>query len=205
MVWGPVTVDLLASEADLYSQLTTEAWGADGTVTSYAYDDNGSMTNKLVLSSGGATHEQHQYTYTLENRLSSAVITKYEGGDGIITTSSYVYNQNGVRVQSDSTTTVNGVVVTDDTKTFLIDADNPTGYAQVFEELPALGASPTVSYTIGDDVISQATQHPTPDTLHFLYDGHGSTRQLTDSSGAVTDCYAYDAYGVSLNAEPSTL
>ena len=55
------------------------------------------------------------------------------------------------------------------------------------------------SYAIGDDVLSQSV----PSSLslqpsYFLYDGHGSTRQLTDASGAVTAQYTYDAYGVML-------
>jgi len=38
--------------------------------------------------------------------------------------------------------------------------------------------------------IIQATQ-----TSYHIYDGHGSTRALTDPNGAVTDTYDYDAFG----------
>ena len=66
------------------------------------------------------------------------------------------------------------------------------------------------SYTIGDDVLSQSVhttivdpQLPTGSITYqqdsyFLYDGHGSTRQLANAQGSVTAQYAYDAYGVML-------
>ena len=38
-----------------------------------------------------------------------------------------------------------------------------------------------------------------------MYDGHGSTRLLTDSSGNITDRMSYDAYGSMLGGNPSTL
>jgi len=49
------------------------------------------------------------------------------------------------------------------------------------------------SYILGNDVLAQAKDSPTPQYL--LYDGHGSVRQLTNSSGAVVESYSYDAYG----------
>ncbi|MCK4790603.1 MAG: RHS repeat-associated core domain-containing protein, partial [Desulfobacteraceae bacterium] len=76
---------------------------------------------------------------------------------------------------------------------------NPTGYAQVFEELDA-GYTPTMTYTIGDDVLTQANDDDT-EIRHLMYDGHGSTRLLTDDNGDIKATYAYDAYG---NAEGFT-
>jgi RHS repeat-associated protein len=38
----------------------------------------------------------------------------------------------------------------------------------------------------------------------YGYDGHGSVRQLTDSSGAVTDTFAYDAFGILLKRAGAT-
>lgn len=140
----------MANEADLYTQLDTETWGEDRTVTSYAYDANGSMTNKTVLSAGGATNEIHDFTYNLEKRLVSSVITRYEGAQEIVTTSNYAYNQSGIRVRADSAIAVDGVPEVDSSKIFLVDSFNPTGFAQVLEERPAIGAPPTLSYTIGD-------------------------------------------------------
>ena len=41
-------------------------------------------------------------------------------------------------------------------------------------------------------------------TYTYHYDGLGSTRQLTDYSGATTDAYAYDAWGVTLSQSGAT-
>jgi len=54
----------------------------------------------------------------------------------------------------------------------------------------------------GDDLLSQ--QRGT-DLSIYQYDGLGSTRQLTDSSGAVTDSYFYDAFGVTLASTGTTV
>ena len=69
----------------------------------------------------------------------------------------------------------------------------------MLEETSSLGGDIVRSYTIGDDVLSQTV---TGVTSHLLYDGHGSTRQLADSNGAVTANYAYDAYGKMLGGNP---
>lgn len=79
----------------------------------------------------------------------------------------------------------------------LKEPQNPTGYAQVVEELQknAQGNFPVVrSYTWGTQVISKLeTASSTPSFYGF--DGHGSVRYLTDNTGAVTDTYDYDAFG----------
>ena len=41
-------------------------------------------------------------------------------------------------------------------------------------------------------------------TSFYAYDGHGSVRQLTDSAGAVTDAYTYDAFGALIAQAGST-
>ena len=68
------------------------------------------------------------------------------------------------------------------------------------EEKNAAGAV-VKTYTIGDDVITQASS---TSIEHLLYDGHGSTRQLVDSSENVTATYSYDAYGNLLGGNPGT-
>ncbi len=85
--------------------------------------------------------------------------------------------------------TVGGV-----TTRYLVDTHNLTGYAQVVEE--SQGGAVTRQYTYGHDLISQrqvigGNWH----VSYYSYDGHGSVRQLTDASGAVTDSYTYDAFG----------
>ncbi len=68
-----------------------------------------------------------------------------------------------------------------------------------------VGADVT-TYVIGDDVLAQATGTGATNVQYLLYDGHGSTRQLSDSAGAITsgESYSYDAYGVMLGGERTT-
>ncbi len=81
-----------------------------------------------------------------------------------------------------------------------VDHRNPTGYAQVLEEMH--GDMVVKSYTIGHDVFLEAVV--ANQTRRLLKDGHGSTRQLVDATGAVissngtAQVFAYDAYGVPL-------
>jgi hypothetical protein len=63
---------------------------------------------------------------------------------------------------------------------------------QIFEESPSIGA--TVSYVLGGH-----TQSKEGSISHLLPDGHGSTRQLTDGTGGITEKYKYDAYGKGLD------
>ena len=83
----------------------------------------------------------------------------------------YKYNADGIRVQKiddpDGAAT---------TTTYLIDAYNHTGYAQVLEES---GAN-LKTYTIGDDILTQAIDDGVG--RHLLYDGHGSTTFAGDRS-----------------------
>jgi RHS repeat-associated protein len=76
-----------------------------------------------------------------------------------------------------------------------VDTNNHTGYSQVLEE--KVNGSLTKVYTYGLDLISQDHIGQTG-LRYFGYDGLGSTRNLTDSNGVVTDTYKTDAYGVEL-------
>ena len=79
----------------------------------------------------------------------------------------------------------------------------------MLEETTDNGATLTrIQYTLGDDVISQTVSTwdgvdtwNAAGTQYLLYDGHGSTRQLADSTGAIVSGqeYSYDGYGVMLS------
>jgi RHS repeat-associated protein len=157
-------------------QLLAETNGT--AITTYQYDGNGSLTRQTNLT----TQAGYTYSYDARNRLSSVTSAG--------ATTGYVYNQDGIRVRS-----ISGVV----TNYSLIDANNPTGYAQVLEEGTTPG-SPSMSYVNGGDVIAQAPNGGSPQYL--LYDGHGSTRQTVTPSGANlvigSQQYNYDAYGQTL-------
>jgi RHS repeat-associated protein len=133
------------------------------------YDSNGN-----TLTTGGKV-----FTYDSENRLKSmnggAVTLLYDGG--------------GNRVAK----TVGGV-----TTRYLVDDLNPTGYAQVVEEV--VNGAVQREYTYGLQRISENQVVNNAWTPSFYgYDGFGSVRQLTNASGAITDKYDYDAFGNLLN------
>jgi RHS repeat-associated protein len=88
--------------------------------------------------------------------------------------------------------------------TFLVDPQNPTGYAQVVQENynGSTSANRELNrvFVYGLGRISQlrsyvANNQNQTQTSYYVYDGHGSTRALTDPTGAVTDTYDYDAFG----------
>jgi RHS repeat-associated protein/uncharacterized repeat protein (TIGR01451 family) len=111
--------------------------------------------------------------YDFENRLVQA------GGVSI------VYDGDGNRVKEN----VAGV-----TTSFLVADKNPSGYPKVLDELQ--GGSVTRTYTYGLDLINEhQTLAGTLTTSFYGFDGHGSVRFLTDSTGATTDTYDYDAFG----------
>jgi RHS repeat-associated protein len=89
-----------------------------------------------------------------------------------------------------------------------VDTLNPTGYAQVLDELQSNAVAR--SYTWGLQLVSEsqlvaATPPANPwQTSWYGFDGHGSVRYLTSSTGAVTDTYDYDAFGNLINSTGST-
>ena len=76
--------------------------------------------------------------------------------------------------------------------------DSNRAYAQVIEEADNLSGL-TRLYLHGDDLISQSrisgNDVSTAQSDTYLYDGLGSVRTLTDSTGAITDTYTYEAFG----------
>lgn len=149
------------------------SYNANDELSSDNYDANGSTTN-----SSGNT-----YAYDVENHL-----TNYNNGSA-----TYVFDGDGDRVRK----TVSGV-----TTYYLVDDNNPSGYAQVLEELSTVGSTPTRLYTYGLNLISQRQSNGT--TSFYGYDGTGNTRFLTSSSGTISDTYTYDAFGDLISSVGST-
>jgi RHS repeat-associated protein len=105
-----------------------------------------------------------------------------------------VYDGDGNRVSE----TVAGV-----TTRYLVDDVNPTGYAQVVDEL--VNGSVTRTYAYGLQRISENQLIGGMWTPSFYsYDGHGSVRFLTNANASVTDTYEYDAFGNLLSSTGST-
>jgi RHS repeat-associated protein len=132
----------------------------DDRISSDVFDNNGNTTQ-----SNGVT-----YTYEFEDRLV-----------GTSTGVQITYDGDGNRVSE----TAGGV-----TTKFLVDEHNPTGYAQVAEEI--VGGALTVQYTHG---LLRISQRRSGTVSYYGYDGGASVRQLFDNTGTVTDTYAYDAFG----------
>jgi RHS repeat-associated protein len=148
--------------------ISSGAWSfnADDGISSESYDANGN-----VIASGGKS-----FAYDSQNHLVSM-----NGGAVQI-----LYDGDGNRVAKSA----NGLVTR-----YLVDDLNPTGYAQVVEELNGAGVVQR-QYTYGLQRISQNQLINNTWTESFYgYDGGGNVRNLTDSAGAVTDTYAYDAFG----------
>jgi RHS repeat-associated protein len=158
-----------------------------------SYTPNGSTVSSPRLA---AVHPQlaGTDTYDFEERL---IVRARADGSTINVT----YDADGNRLAKNILNAVGQPV---SSTTWLVDTNNLTGYAQVFEQrVNVSGAVPSTTlrtYTYGSDLISQATSlNAQPATVHyFTYDGHGSTRELTDATGAATDRYDYDAFGVLL-------
>ena len=84
-------------------QLISETSSTKG-LTEYQYDTNGS----LIFKANQAQDEVYSYTYNLNNRLSSATITRMEGPSLVDISSNYLYNQSGIRVLANTSTKVDG-------------------------------------------------------------------------------------------------
>jgi RHS repeat-associated protein len=107
---------------------------------------------------------------------------------------SLVYDGDGNRVKE----TVAGVATS-----YLVADQNLTGYAQVLDELKAGAVSRT--FSSGLSLINERQSIAGASTASFYgFDGHGSVRFLTSSTGSVTDTYDYDAFGSLISSTGST-
>jgi RHS repeat-associated protein len=135
----------------------------------YYYDDNGNLFSKTEA---GDANNTVVYTWDQRNRL---VTVSEPGGDTY-----YEYNGDGNRVSM----TRNGVT------TRYIN-DEARGLVQVLAETDVNGVTQK-SYTYGNDLISMETAYS---KSYYHYDGLGSVRNLTNSTGAVAASYVYDGFG----------
>jgi RHS repeat-associated protein len=215
-------VEKLDSNGDsVVEQTTTYAYGPNArlsTPTDLYGGDGTQQTVKTVHQDGltGTVLARDTYEYNLQGRMSQTRTNS--DGDGFDDKKfDYMYDDNGVRVRQAETTDSNDDGISDSTTrtAYLNDGNNPTGYSQVLEEKSVdasgnVNSYPTKTYTLGSDVIAQ---YASGDLLYLLYDGHGSTRLLTDAYGSVyrswvlqggqyvyvPQAFRYDAFGVRLD------
>ncbi len=146
----------------------------------YTFDDNGNTLSKTIDSDVTTT-----YTYDAKQKLIAASILE----SGTTKNLNYRYNVDGIRTQK-----VDDGVVTN----FLVDMNRD--YAQVIAETDTSNTV-AVEYIFGDDLLAQ---NRSGTLSNYHYDGLGSTRALTDSTGSVSDEYFYDAFGELLASSGST-
>ncbi len=86
---------------------------------------------------------------------------------------------------------------------YLVDDQNPTGYAQVLAEFNTLSNAPSVFHTWGLTLIS--SKRISGNLTYFGYDGPGSIRYVLDHPAAATilSAFDYDAYGNLLAGAPT--
>ena len=173
------------------TQMETDTRGT--TTTTYVYDDNDRLTSETAV---GAAPSTTSYTYDNNGntltRVADGVTTTYayDSRNHLINLNmgqvTYRYDASGIRMSE----TAAGL-----TTNYLVDPNRD--YAQVIEESFDLSAEAEVRYTYGDDLIAQhrRTGPTTTESRTFHYDGLGSTRLLTDTTGATTDTYAFTAFG----------
>jgi RHS repeat-associated protein len=84
-----------------------------------------------------------------------------------------------------------------------VDDLNPTGYAQVIDEV--VNGAAVREYALGLQRIDESQPINGTWTPSFYgYDGGGTVRQLTNLSGNVTNMYEYDAFGYLLTSTGTT-
>ena len=158
---------------DANNRLTQEekTRGVQTGLTTYSYDPNGNLTQRMELGCDGSPSAA-SFTYDVFGQQATAT---YNGA-----TTAYTYNAQGIRVAK--TTAGNR---TD----FLLDGGNVAA-EQTDGDI--------TTYLRGVNLIARSDGGTTE---YYLYNAHGDVVQRTDSSGAVTKAYSYDAFGVEQNPD----
>ena len=201
----------------LYRLTGEKITAADGTVTEYTYAyDN--VSNRILKTENGA---ETTYTYNALNQLTAetGVTYQYDDAGNLISVTSgtkstlYAYNAENklirATVQEGNSVAVEEyeydyagnrtVKKSENDYTYYLN-DVSSGLTQVLAELDSNG-NEKCYYTRGAEIISQERNGA---ISYYLTDGHGSVRQLTDSTGAVTDTYVYDAWGNLISSTGNT-
>ena len=175
---------------DAVGNRTNRTSGVSGlTNQAFTFNTNDCLTTDVYDSNGSTrTNGANTFFYDVENRLTNATVSG--------TAVTYTYNADGIRVSKTSAGT---------TTLYLVDSRNPSGYAQVLEEISVSGGTTNLAkvFTYGHDLIAQRTVSSGVRNF-YGYDGSGNTRYLTGTSAAISDTYIYDAYGTLLTSTGST-
>ena len=170
--------DVVGNRASMTSTLNAVPGG------SFFYDNNDRLTTDIYDANGNTTSSAGiSNTYDFENRMLT------HGGVTL------VYDGDGNRVAE----SIGGA-----TTKFLVDDHNPTGLPQVLDELVSGSVTRTYGYGLqrmSENQLVGSTWTPS----YYGYDGHGNVRFLANSTGAITDSYDYDAFGMPIRTSGTTL
>jgi len=186
----------------------------DGTfekVTNYGYDHT-QQTSKSV-SENGTLVSDTTFEYDLQGRMVVVTVVSYDEFETVIRQerTTYKYGADGIRVSALHEIDADGDGVYESKKLteYLNDSKSLTGYSQVlrqtdYDESGAVIQS--ITYIIGLQRIKQIVtdNQGVTQEYYFTFDGHGSTRVLTDALGAIVQyagmgqVFHYDAYGNAL-------
>ncbi len=156
--------------------------GARQQTITYSYDDNGNLTD-VNAPSGKTTLK-----YDPANRLVAIISPTKKIG--------YAYDAQGNRILRKTEG--------EDAKRYLLDRNTGPGgikHAQVLAEMNASNGLKALMTRAFEELLRFDRAGK---TYHPLTDGTLSTRLLTDSTGAATDTYIYEAFGALLNRTGTT-
>lgn len=191
-------LDVTAYAYDRNNRLLTETVsGSDATsITSLTYDNNGNTISSVTeVHKAPASGQMPGLKLSIVGEgagdgFGQLTIHEYNGMNQLMNTTTadqtmtYSYQADGLR----ATKTVNGVPVR-----HIWDGD------QIVLELSSAGAI-TAKYVRGINLISSEGGAGENKRI-FLFNGHGDTVQLTDTSGNVVKSYDYDAFGNEKNPD----
>ncbi len=194
----PTGVETITYSYNGDNELLTQT-SSNLTVTTYTYDANGSLVEIQV--NGQVTG---QFSYNLQNQLLTATLySTTSGGQSQVETTTYLYDDNGDKLRTSTSVSIAGGPASTTVTDYVVDSKNPSGYSQVLEERNDATHGLILTFILGDDIIAQVGIDLSS-LRYLLYDGHGSTRLLTSATGAITDRFAYDAYGNPVGFDPNT-
>lgn len=170
---------------DLNNRLRTETRieGNTTSITDYRYDPNG---NQISAMCSALAPKETMPELNLTQTLDGATLYRYDGFNRQTSvqtngmTASYTYLPNGLRHSK----TVNGTMTE-----FVWDGNQTV--------LELVDGAVAAKYVRGLNLVASIVRNA---GTYYLYNAHGDVTQLTDTRGAVTRGYNYDAFGNQLNA-----
>jgi RHS repeat-associated protein len=189
----------------------TLSGGTVGGLT-YGYDLVGNRTSRTTSGSLTSILTNQTFTFTSNDGISSDTYDN-NGNTTASSGNSYSFDPLNHLTTANSSTYFyydgdgnRAIKISGGTTNFyLIDDRNPSGYPQALEEWTKGSGSATLNrlYNYGLQPISQKTGST---TYYFAQDGHGSVRELIDTSGVVAQWFVFDAYGtlIASKASPAT-